>query len=116
MGAIVFWTIVRTAILIPALWVLIEWIDYKFWWTLVIMSVYGVIHPAVIQYKLFIEKNKEILYNTLCSSCKHFEKSAVLCSIHDKHPALNFLPCEGVDWEPDGNSDEEKEKTSRRRK
>jgi len=114
MGAIVFWTIIRVAILIPTLWFLVELIDYKFWWTLVIISVYGVvIHPAVIQYKLFIEKNKEILYNTLCSNCKHFEKTAVLCAKHDKHPTVNFLPCDGVDWEPGGKNNEEKEKISK---
>lgn len=64
------------------------------------MAVYGVIiHPAVIQYKLFMETNKEIINNTLCSSCKHFDKSAVLCMKHDKHPTVDSLPCEGMHWE-----------------
>lgn len=100
MGAIVFWTLVRAAVLIPALFVLFEYIDYKFWWVIGIMSIYGIIiHPAIIQYNLFIERNKEIINNTLCSSCKHFDKSAVLCMKHDKHPTINNLPCEGIDWE-----------------
>ena len=66
------------------------------------MSIYGIIiHPTIIHYKLFEEKNKEIIESTLCSSCKHFDKTAVLCMKYDKHPSLEFLPCEGVDWEPD---------------
>jgi len=30
----------------------------------------------------------------------HFDKSAVLCMKHDTHPTQEFLPCEGLDWEP----------------
>jgi hypothetical protein len=105
MGAIVFWTIIRTAILIPILWLLIDVIDFKFWWTLLAVSIYGVIiHPAVIQYKFFLEKNKKILHDTLCSSCKHFDETAILCLKHDKHPTEKSLPCEGVDWQPKENS------------
>ena len=100
MGAIIYWTIIRTAILIPALLFLFDWLDYQFWWLIGIMAIYGVIiHPAVIQYNLFVEKNKEIINNTLCSSCKHFDSSAVLCMKHDKHPTVESLPCEGIDWE-----------------
>lgn len=100
MGGIIFWAIIRTAILIPALWFLQGMMEYKYWWWLGILSVYGVIlHPALIQYRLFTEENKEIIDNTLCSSCKHFDKSAVLCTKHDKHPSLKTLPCEGLDWE-----------------
>ncbi|PKL88345.1 MAG: hypothetical protein CVV23_10775 [Ignavibacteriae bacterium HGW-Ignavibacteriae-2] len=100
MGSIVYWTIIRTAILIPSLFLLYDWVDSQLWWIIGVVSVYGVIvHPAIIQYNLFMEKNKEIINNTLCSSCKHFDKSAVLCMKHDKHPTVETLPCEGVHWE-----------------
>lgn len=100
MGAIVFWTLIRTAILIPTLLILFEWLDYKFWWMITGMGVYVVIiHPMVIQYKIFTEQNKEIINNTLCSSCRHFDETAVLCMKHDKHPTVEFLPCEGTHWE-----------------
>jgi hypothetical protein len=102
MGAIVFWTIIRTAVLIPIIWILQSYIDFQFWWVLNILSIYAVIiHPAIIHYNLFIEKNKDIIESTLCSTCKHFDKTAVLCMKYDKHPSLEFLPCEGLDWEPD---------------
>lgn len=109
MGGIIFWAIVRTAILIPVLWLLLGVLEYKYWWWFGIMSIYGVIiHPAAIQYRLFLQENEEIINNTLCSSCKHFDKSAVICLEFDKHPTRQKLPCEGLRWEPAG-SDYEKE-------
>lgn len=65
------------------------------------ISLYGVIvHPALIQYRLFVEENKEIIKNTLCSSCRNFDETAVLCMKYDKHPTTKELPCDGIDWEP----------------
>jgi len=101
MGGIVYWTLLRIAILIPLLWLALDYIDYKFWWVIFSMSVYGVIiQPAVIQYRLFMEKNNEVISNSLCTSCKHFDETAVLCLKYDKHPTNEEVPCEGVDWEP----------------
>ena len=71
---------------------------------------YGVIiHPAMIQYRMFLHDNDAIINNTLCSSCKHFDKTAVLCQKYDQHPTLKNLPCEGLDWEPIGIKNEETE-------
>lgn len=101
MGEIIFWTIIRAALVIPALWLLKGYIDYPLWWYMVLLGIYGIIvHPAVIHYRLFEEKNKDILESTLCSSCKNFDKSAVLCLKYDQHPTKDYLPCDGVDWEP----------------
>ena len=101
MGAIVFWTIVRIAILIPLLLGVINLLEYKFWISITIISIYGVIiHPAMIQYRLFQEENREIVQDTLCSTCLHFDETAVICLKYDKHPTQNEIPCEGVDWEP----------------
>ncbi|MBA4251900.1 MAG: hypothetical protein C0425_10705 [Chlorobiaceae bacterium] len=104
MGDIIFWAIIRTAILIPVLWIAKDFIDYSFWWTLTILCIYGVIlHPALIQYRLFLEKNNVVLNSTLCSSCQHFDKTAVLCLKHDEHPTEIYLPCDGLEWEPQSN-------------
>lgn len=101
MGRIIFWGLIRIAFLIPVLWVATDWLDYKFWWIVAAMSVYGVIfHPAIIQYKIFHEENKNVLEDTICAQCKHFDKSAVLCIKYDEHPTENYVPCDGVDWEP----------------
>ncbi|MBI9073593.1 MAG: hypothetical protein JEY94_18495 [Melioribacteraceae bacterium] len=101
MGGIIYWTLIRTAILIPTLWFLLDQFDYKFWWIISIMSVYGVIiHPAILQYRSFMELSKEIATDTLCSTCKHFDESAIICMKHDKHPTKDFIPCDGEHWEP----------------
>lgn len=101
MGGIVYWTIIRVAILIPLLWIATNYIEYKYWWMVVSMSIYGfIIHPAVIQYKLFREKHKQVITNSLCSSCKHFDETAVLCLKYDEHPTEELIPCEGSEWEP----------------
>jgi len=101
MGEIVFWTIIRIAVVIPLLWIIGSYISQQLWWFISIATIYvAILHPAVIHYKLFKSKNKEVLESTLCSSCVHFDETAVLCMLHDKHPTKNFLPCEGVDWEP----------------
>ncbi len=101
MGEVIFWTLGRIVIIIPVLWILEGYFHSEFWWTFGLLVIYGfIIHPAVIHYKLFQSKNKEIIESTLCSSCKHFDRSAVLCMLYDKHPTKIVLPCGGNDWEP----------------
>jgi len=105
MGEIVFWTIIRIAVVIPTLWILEGYISQQFWWLISVFTIYVVIiHPAVIHYNLFKSKNKEILEGTLCSTCKHFDETAILCMLYDKHPTKIFLPCNGMDWEPKSSS------------
>lgn len=101
MGEIVFWTIIRTALLIVILWVSKDVWSEKYFWLIVTLSFYlFVISPAITFYRKFMEKNKEVLESSLCSSCKHFDQSAVLCMKYDKHPTKTYIPCEGSAWEP----------------
>ncbi len=64
-------------------------------WFLVAMPAY----KAYQDYNKDAEKFKE---DTLCGSCRYFERSAQLCKILDKHPTRTFIPCEGLSWEPNG--------------
>jgi hypothetical protein len=106
LGELIFWTIIRSAILLPLIWFLKGYLDYQFWWGISVVAFYGVIiHPALIHYRLFNERNKEIIEDTLCSSCEHFDKSAVLCLKHDKHPTIDYVPCDGIDWLPKSTDD-----------
>lgn len=101
MGGIIYWALIRLAVVILASWIAIDYLDYSFWFTATLMLIYGaVLHPAVIQYNNFKEATREVVESTLCSSCKHFDKSAVLCMKFDEHPAIDKLPCEGLSWEP----------------
>ncbi len=101
MGEIVYWTIIRTAFLIFILWISKDVWGEKYFWLIVSLSFYlFVISPAISSYRKFTEKNKKVLESSLCSTCKHFDESAVLCMKYDKHPTENFIPCEGSAWEP----------------
>jgi hypothetical protein len=101
MGDIIFWTIIRTAIVIPAVWILKSYISEQLWILIWIAAIYGIIiHPAFLSYKKFETKNKDVIDSSLCSTCKHFDPSAVLCLKHDKHPTENYIPCDGIHWEP----------------
>jgi len=101
MGEVVFWTIIRTAITILGLWIIKTQVDDQLWWMISIAAVYVlIIHPAMVSYRWFEERNKKVIDSTLCSSCISFDRSAVLCMKYDKHPTENYVPCDGVDWEP----------------
>jgi hypothetical protein len=101
MGEIVFWTIIRTAIAIPCLWILKAHTDFQLWLLISFAAIYVlIIHPAMTGYRWFEERNKKVISSSLCSSCKHFDASAVLCMKYDKHPTEDYVPCDGVDWEP----------------
>ena len=101
MGEVVFWTIIRAAITILGLWILKAQIDFQLWFLISVAAAYVlIVHPAMVSYRWFEERNKKVIESTLCSSCKHFDQSAVLCIKYDKHPTENYVPCDGVDWEP----------------
>ena len=101
MGEVVFWTIIRAAITILGLWILKAQIDFQLWFLISVAVVYVlIVHPAMVSYRWFEVCNKKVIGSTLCSSCKHFDQSAVLCIKYDKHPTENYVPCDGVDWEP----------------
>lgn len=101
MGEIVYWTILRTALVIAAVWFLKSQIDEQLWYIITVALSYAVIiHPAIAGFRKFEQKNKSISESTICANCKHFDASAVLCMKHDKHPTENYIPCDGIHWEP----------------
>lgn len=101
MGEIVYKTLVRLFLLIILLWFFKNSVESQYFWIISFLSIYlFVINPAYLAYKVFLEKNDNVIQNSLCTSCKHFDKSAVLCMKYDKHPTEEFIPCEGTAWEP----------------
>ncbi len=94
MGNIVLWTLIRLVILIPALWYYSENYSGRFDWAVLSISIYLIIiHPIISAYKIFEENNKKVIEESLCSKCKHFDESAVLCMKFDEHPKENYIPC-----------------------
>ncbi len=101
MGEVVFWTLIRAAVTIIGLWIIKSQVDIELWLMISVAAVYVLImHPAMVSYRWFEERNKKVIDSSLCSSCKNFDRSAVLCIKYDKHPTENYVPCDGVDWEP----------------
>lgn len=101
MGEIVLWTLVRLVVSIPIIWVLKDYINTQLWWTISFIIIFVfVFYPTFSKYKQFQEKNKSILEDTICSACKHFDETAILCTKLDKHPTENYIPCDGLEWEP----------------
>lgn len=101
MGEIVYKTILRLFVIIIILWFGKDYLDYQFFWIISLLAIYlFVINPAYLSYNKFIDKNNPVINNSLCTSCKSFDKSAVLCIKYDKHPTEEFIPCEGTSWEP----------------
>ncbi len=101
MGGIVYWGLLRTAIVIIILWFSYDYFNYNFFWIIFSLVVYIVlIHPIISEYRQFVNKNKNVIDNSLCSQCKHFNETAVLCMKYDEHPTDEFTPCDGIDWEP----------------
>jgi len=100
-GEIIYKTLIRLGLSLLILWFLKDHFDEKYFWIISSLAIYFfTFHPAYLSYKKFNEENHSILTETLCSSCKHFDETAVLCMKYDKHPTENFIPCEGKDWEP----------------
>jgi hypothetical protein len=100
-GKIVYYTILRFALSILILWFAKNHFDEKYFWIMSILGIYlFVFYPAYAAYKKFIDENRKTIEETLCSSCKHFDETAVLCMKYDKHPNETYIPCEGTDWEP----------------
>jgi glucan phosphoethanolaminetransferase (alkaline phosphatase superfamily) len=101
LGEIVYKTLIRFILILLTLWFSKTLFDENIFWVVSILAIFFfVFHPAYMVYKKFVDDNKNVITNSLCSTCKHFNESAVLCTKYDKHPTDNFIPCEGTDWEP----------------
>jgi hypothetical protein len=103
-GSIVSWAIFRAALIIFAALVIFEYVyevNYFIWWSVTLVCLYAfVLHPIQVQYRLYKMETDNVMQGTLCSSCKHFEPTGVLCSVLDEHVTENYIPCEGLQWEP----------------
>lgn len=103
-GSIVSWALIRAAILIALSLLVLEyvrWLDYTTWVMLTVIMIYAaVIHPMQVQYRIYTEETRNVMEGTLCSSCKHFEPTGVICSKLDEHVTEDLIPCDGELWEP----------------
>jgi hypothetical protein len=103
-GSIVAWALLRAAIyvlLAVFTFDFFRWMNYSLWWTVCVGLFYAfVIYPIQVQYRLFHEETRSVMSGTLCSTCRHFEPTGVLCAKLDEHVTEEHIPCEGQLWEP----------------
>ncbi|MDH7516442.1 MAG: hypothetical protein QHI48_11285 [Bacteroidota bacterium] len=103
-GSIVAWALFRLALVLTAALLVYEyvrWIDYSLWWALTAVSlIVFVVYPIQVQYRIYREETRNVFTGTLCSTCRYFEKTGVLCLKLDEHVTEDYIPCEGELWEP----------------
>lgn len=100
-GSIVWGVLLRSSILIFLTFFLVESVGLrKYWWLLFFVIWFGAAYPGWRQFQLFQKRIKKVEEETLCGSCKHFDSGSQLCRIYDEHVTKDYLPCEGLNWEP----------------
>ncbi len=103
-GSIVSWAIFRVAAVIIVAYIISEyvtWLDYSTWWIITLALFYGIVlWPMQVQYRIYREETARVMDGTLCSTCRHFESTGVLCAKLDEHVTEDSIPCEGELWEP----------------
>jgi hypothetical protein len=106
MGAIIYWGLVRFAIVLFACWAMMSYIgDYSEWWTMFFVAVsVVVIYPAQMAYRRHASAIKRANRNELCATCRYHDAENALCTSLDEHVTMRYTPCGGSDWEPIGIS------------
>ncbi len=101
MGSIIYKALIRSGIAIAAIWFFSGYLNFQFRWIAAAAFFFLiVIYPFVVEIKKFQSENKEVILDTICASCRHFDESAVLCMKHDEHVRKDYIPCGGIHWEP----------------
>jgi|YNPMSStandDraft_1061717.scaffolds.fasta_scaffold08575_2 glucan phosphoethanolaminetransferase (alkaline phosphatase superfamily) len=100
MGTIIFWSLIRFVFVLIVCYYFYDKFTLAVWSIVSLFLIFSIVFfPAYLKYQNFIEENKEICEHTLCSSCRHFDKTSVHCLLYDEKPSLNYLPCNGKKWE-----------------
>ena len=100
-GSIVWGLLLRSAIIIIFSFLLLEKLEFRqYWWLVVFILWFGAAWPAYRQYQKYQQRMKRFVEDTLCGTCRHFDSSSQLCKIYDEHVSRNYVPCEGLSWEP----------------
>ena len=102
LGSIIWMALLRLGVTLFVAWYLKDHFNvYSEWWLVTGLAIYGIaIYPAQIQYEYFKRNNRELIEDTLCSSCRHYRPENLHCTLLDEHVSEHYLPCEGEEWEP----------------
>ena len=107
-GSIVWGVILRASIVVLLSFFFIQFYRfYGYWWVALFIFWFGAVYPGWKQYQTYQIKIKKIEESTLCGTCVHFESSGQLCKIYDEHISSDYIPCDGLDWQPRTFEDED---------
>lgn len=105
-GSIVWGILLRSFLLVIIISLLLESMTMRqYWWFMLFAIWIFAAYPGWIQYKNFAERMKKFKNDTLCGSCRYFDENSQLCKIYDEHVSTNYLPCDGLNWEPANDDD-----------
>lgn len=100
-GSVVWGMIFRSAVIIFLTFIMIDQLEIReHWWIFSFLLWFAAIYPGWRQYNKFHNRIKKIEEETLCGSCRNFEPSSQLCKIYDEHVSKDYIPCDGLNWEP----------------
>ena len=102
MGAIIYWGLVRFALVLIIAWLLYSFVpNYSDWWMLFFIAVAViVIYPAQLSWRKHVSTISRANQNALCATCRNLISREALCSVTDEHFRKNYTPCDGEAWEP----------------
>ena len=102
MGAIIYWGLVRFALVLVFAWLIYSFVpNYSDWWMLFFIAVAViVIYPAQIGWRKHVSAVRRANQNELCATCRNLQQREALCTITDEHVRKNYTPCGGEAWEP----------------
>lgn len=104
MGEIIYWGLVRFAIVLIAAWVAYRFIpNYGDWWALFFVAVsVVVVYPAQLAWRKHQQTISGANQNALCATCRYLAEREALCTKLDEHVRIDYTPCGGEGWEPKG--------------
>jgi hypothetical protein len=100
-GSIIWGILLRSFILVILITLLLESLKMREYWWMMLFAVWFIaVYPGWLQWSKFHERMKKFQEQTLCGSCINFESSSQLCKVLDEHVSVEYIPCEGLRWEP----------------
>ncbi len=100
-GSIVWGILLRSIVLVLLVTLALESLALRqYWWMMLFIIWFAAAYPGWIQYKKYQERMDDFKESTLCGSCAHFDSGSQLCRLHDEHVSSDYIPCDGLDWEP----------------
>lgn len=100
-GSVVWGMLLRTFTIVFITFIfMLDWENRQYWWFCLFAIWLFAIYPGYRQYQKFQQRSKRVEEETLCGACKYFESSSQLCKIYDEHITKDYIPCEGLSWEP----------------